>query len=57
MEEDIMPCYKMDARPRGICLIVNNQEFYKIQNDPESRKMPDREGTNVDCGELKHLSY
>ena len=34
----------------GLCVIINNKEFYQIMNDPRSKHLPVREGTEIDCG-------
>ncbi|XP_064598154.1 uncharacterized protein LOC135464628 [Liolophura sinensis] len=50
-----LPSYRMDRKPRGYCLIINNFKFYSLPDDHESRKMPDRHGTNVDAENLMHV--
>ncbi|KTF87278.1 hypothetical protein cypCar_00011937 [Cyprinus carpio] len=40
-------CYKMDASPCGICLIINNVDF-----DP-SFDLKDRKGSNIDCDKME----
>ncbi|XP_013381129.1 caspase-8 [Lingula anatina] len=50
-----LPSYKMDSNPRGMCFIINNEKFYKIEGDQASKKMPDRTGTDVDCGNLHYV--
>lgn len=50
-----LPCYPMTRKPRGICLIINNEKFYKDPSDSASRKMPDREGTQKDAKLLQDL--
>ncbi|XP_016340295.1 caspase-9-like isoform X2 [Sinocyclocheilus anshuiensis] len=44
---DSIQCYKMDASPCGICLIINNVDF-----DPAS-DLKDRKGSNIDCDKLE----
>lgn len=39
--------YKMDARPCGLCLIINNVEF-----EPKT-ELSIRKGSNVDCDKLE----
>jgi hypothetical protein len=36
----------------GIAVIINNMTFFKVPNDPESKEMPNRTGTDLDAGEL-----
>jgi hypothetical protein len=54
-DDSEMPCYSMTRFPRGLCVIINNEKFYKIDGDNESRKMPDRPGTQEDCDKLKDV--
>ncbi|KAK3589766.1 hypothetical protein CHS0354_021095 [Potamilus streckersoni] len=54
-QTELLERYKMDAEPRGICLIINNKKFFQEENDPRSRKLEDREGTDVDCEKLQNL--
>uniref|UniRef100_A0A8C2GAL5 Caspase 9, apoptosis-related cysteine peptidase n=1 Tax=Cyprinus carpio TaxID=7962 RepID=A0A8C2GAL5_CYPCA len=44
---DNIQCYKMDASPCGICLIINNVDF-----DP-SFDLKDRKGSNIDCDKME----
>lgn len=46
------PHYPMDANPRGICLIINNRDFYRDPMRPEAKQMINREGTDVDRNKL-----
>jgi len=39
----------------GICLIISNEIFFSIPHDSQSKKMPDRPGTEKDCGECLHF--
>lgn len=59
MEEDLMsmelPTYKMDASPKGICVIINNRNFIVNPSDPSSKEMPERRGTDVDATQLQQL--
>ncbi|XP_046556040.1 caspase-8-like [Haliotis rubra] len=48
----IMPFYRMDRKPRGICIIINNEVFHKDPEDRGAREMPNREGTHVDATNL-----
>ncbi|XP_067687875.1 caspase-10-like [Haliotis asinina] len=48
----VMPFYRMDRKPRGICIIINNEVFYKDPEDRGAREMPNREGTHVDATNL-----
>lgn len=41
-------CYKMDASPCGICLIINNVDF-----EPAS-ELKDRKGSNIDCDKMEN---
>ena len=36
----------------GICVIINNRDFYQIMDDQKSKSLPTREGTEIDCGRL-----
>jgi len=38
-------------------LIISNEKFYSIPGDSQSKQMPDRLGTKVDCGEHLHLYF
>lgn len=41
--------YQMKSKPRGYCLIVNNNDFSKArESEPRFRKMRDRKGTERD---------
>nr|ACP41139.1 caspase 8 [Tubifex tubifex] len=51
--DDELPCYTMNRKPRGLCVIVNNEKFYKLDSDNDSKKMPDRTGTQIDCDHLQ----
>ena len=31
-------------------MIINNMKFFKVPDDPESKEMPDRTGTDLDAG-------
>uniref|UniRef100_A0A3P9HY73 Caspase-9 n=1 Tax=Oryzias latipes TaxID=8090 RepID=A0A3P9HY73_ORYLA len=44
---DSIQYYKMDARPCGLCLIINNLEF-----EPKT-ELSIRKGSNVDCDKLE----
>ncbi|XP_033728057.1 uncharacterized protein LOC117317363 [Pecten maximus] len=50
-----LPSYKMDAKPRGVCVIINNEEFYKIPRDDTSKEMPNRTGTHRDAERLTYI--
>ncbi|KAL3853862.1 hypothetical protein ACJMK2_013161 [Sinanodonta woodiana] len=54
-QPESLNCYKMDAVPRGICLIINNKNFYKVDNDEDSVELEYREGTDIDCEKLQNL--
>ncbi|XP_068188579.1 caspase-9 [Antennarius striatus] len=41
------PCYKMDANPCGLCLIINNMEFETQSN------LDNRRGSNIDCDKME----
>lgn len=49
--------YRMDRKPRGWCIIVNNEKFYVDRNDrnPETKEMPPRNGTERDAASLQVL--
>lgn len=42
-------CYPMDAHPKGIALIINNETFQ------DQVTLPEREGTDKDCTDLEKL--
>ncbi|XP_059383863.1 caspase-9-like [Carassius carassius] len=44
---DSIQCYKMDARPCGICLIINNVDF-----DPDC-DLKDRKGSDIDSDKME----
>ncbi|KAM9035491.1 caspase-8 [Sarcophilus harrisii] len=47
--------YKMNSRPRGYCLIINNNDFQRAREEkPEYKKLNDRKGTDVDAEALKN---
>ncbi len=39
----------------GICVIINNRDFYKITGDPRSKSLPKREGTDIDCSKNQSM--
>nr|KAG5693961.1 hypothetical protein BaRGS_002259 [Batillaria attramentaria] len=47
-----LPYYKMDADPRGICVIINNHSFYR-ESKASAQSLDAREGTDVDREKLK----
>ncbi|KAK3589763.1 hypothetical protein CHS0354_021092 [Potamilus streckersoni] len=53
--ETDFPCYKMDARPRGICLIISNKNFTVTAEDADSKEMPARQGTEKDTEYLNQI--
>ncbi|CAG2224734.1 CASP8 [Mytilus edulis] len=53
--DSAMPFYKMNARPRGLAIIINNQHFHKIRNDQSSKEMPARTGTEKDAEKLDYI--
>ncbi|VDI58512.1 caspase 8 [Mytilus galloprovincialis] len=55
IDDSAMPFYKMNARPRGLAIIINNQHFHKIRNDPQSKEMPARTGTEKDAEKLDYI--
>lgn len=50
-----LPKYKMDAKPRGIAIIINNETFVKDPRDAHSREMPNRTGTGKDAERLTYI--
>ncbi|KAK6167944.1 hypothetical protein SNE40_021866 [Patella caerulea] len=46
------PCYRMDRKPRGFCIIINNEKFEHDTKDNGSRYMEDREGSSIDRDRL-----
>ncbi|XP_076459077.1 uncharacterized protein LOC143292555 [Babylonia areolata] len=48
---DLIPRYRMDRTPRGICVILNNKDFFV--GGPGARKMEKREGTDIDRDKLE----
>ncbi|XP_076089199.1 uncharacterized protein LOC143059566 [Mytilus galloprovincialis] len=55
IDDSAMPFYKMNARPRGLAIIINNQHFHKIRNDQSSKEMPARTGTEKDAEKLDYI--
>ncbi|XP_052067837.1 caspase-1-like [Mytilus californianus] len=55
IDDSAMPFYKMNARPRGLAIIINNQHFHKIRNDQSSKEMPARAGTEKDAEKLNYI--
>lgn len=57
MEEDTismeLPVYPVTHSPKGICIIINNRVFNVSPNDPASKEMPERRGTEVDAANLR----
>ncbi|XP_041374773.1 CASP8 and FADD-like apoptosis regulator [Gigantopelta aegis] len=53
VDPEPVPYYKMDALPRGICIIINNRDFKQDPDDPDSKALPSREGTDVDAKKLQ----
>ncbi|KAK7113275.1 uncharacterized protein [Littorina saxatilis] len=51
-----VPVYPMTRNPRGLCLIINNRDFYQDRNFREAKKMINREGTDVDRDKL-HATF
>lgn len=47
LRRDSIQCYKMDASPCGICLIINNVDF-----DPDC-DLKDRKGSDIDCDKME----
>ncbi|KAK7479512.1 hypothetical protein BaRGS_00029229, partial [Batillaria attramentaria] len=47
-----LPYYKMDAVPRGICVIINNHSFYR-ESKASAESLDEREGTHVDRGHVE----
>ena len=39
----------------GICIIINNRVFNVSPNDPSSKEMPERRGTEVDAGKWEYF--
>lgn len=54
-DEMDLPSYRMDRKPRGIAVIINNMKFFKVANDHESKEMPDRTGTDLDAEKLTYI--
>ncbi|CAC5365577.1 CASP8 [Mytilus coruscus] len=55
IDDSAMPFYKMNAKPRGLAIIINNQHFHKVRNDPQSKEMPARTGTEKDAEKLDYI--
>lgn len=55
IDDSVMPFYKMDAKPRGIAVIINNMNFYKVRGDSNSKEMPGRTGTEKDAEKLDYI--
>jgi hypothetical protein len=45
-------CYQMEQIPRGVCLIINNENFFENGNKIEELR---RYGTDMDASRLKNL--
>ncbi|KAK3083510.1 hypothetical protein FSP39_024443 [Pinctada imbricata] len=54
-DEMDMPSYKMDTKPRGIAVIINNEKFFKVPSDRMSKEMPPRVGTEKDADNLVYI--
>ncbi|XP_013094741.2 caspase-8-like [Biomphalaria glabrata] len=52
--EDVTEYYRMKARPRGICLIIDNQRFTIDETDLEATHLGNRMGSEKDCEALKY---
>ncbi|KAJ8319682.1 hypothetical protein KUTeg_002766 [Tegillarca granosa] len=39
----------------GVCIIINNDHFFKIPGDDESKEMPGRTGTHIDAEKLQYI--
>ncbi|XP_028662008.1 caspase-8 isoform X1 [Erpetoichthys calabaricus] len=50
-EQDI---YRMESRPRGFCVIINNKDFSQARKDP-SKTLKDRKGSDVDAEYLSKV--
>ncbi|XP_039613728.1 caspase-8-like [Polypterus senegalus] len=50
-EQDI---YRMESRPRGLCVIINNKDFSQARKDP-SKMLKDRKGSDVDADYLSRV--
>jgi len=46
------PEYIIKSHPRGICLIINNQNFDRDTSDPNSKPLQSRKGSEVDTGKI-----
>ncbi|XP_074856861.1 caspase-8 isoform X2 [Carettochelys insculpta] len=58
MHEEIQQAdmYRMDSRPCGICLILNNHDFTQARAEvPTLQTMKDRNGTDVDAAALRRV--
>nr|AYK02334.1 caspase-8 [Haliotis diversicolor] len=58
--QDTESAYPMNARPRGICVIINNRDFQESQDDAGGRYrgqhgLGKREGTDVDAKRLEYI--
>jgi hypothetical protein len=52
-DEGGLPYYKMNARPRGWCVIINNKTFERDANT--NTPLTTREGSDIDCRSLEEL--
>ncbi|XP_077999233.1 uncharacterized protein LOC144452095 [Glandiceps talaboti] len=53
---DGIPAYRMTSQPRGIAIVINNHHFKVDETRPnESRKLPEREGTQFDKEKLQSM--
>ncbi|XP_050406278.1 caspase-8 isoform X2 [Patella vulgata] len=47
-----MDIYRMDRKPRGFCIIINNENFKHDHLDVSSRYMKNRQGSSIDKDRL-----
>ncbi|KAJ8321053.1 hypothetical protein KUTeg_002640 [Tegillarca granosa] len=43
------------SEKEGVCIIINNDHFFKIPGDDESKEMPGRTGTHIDAEKLQYI--
>ncbi|XP_052081128.1 caspase-8-like [Mytilus californianus] len=55
IDDSALPFYKMNAIPRGLAIIINNEHFHKIKNDQSSKELPTRTGTEKDEEKLDYI--
>ncbi|XP_070548498.1 caspase-8-like [Ptychodera flava] len=53
--DDMYDCYRMNTQPCGIAVIINNTNFKRSAENPKSRQLTDRRGSETDAENLKSV--